>query len=55
MRKDKSFYNFNPCDLFFKLHKSCLFKNMINYYHPSIELIILSFLNTGAQKNMIQF
>ena len=44
MRKYRSFYNFNPCKLFFKQHKSCFFKNMINHRHSSIELIILSFL-----------
>ena len=55
MRKYRSFYNFNPCNLFFKQRKSCLSKDMINHHHPSIELIILSFLNTSTQKNMIQF
>ena len=55
MRKYRSFYNFNPCNLFFKQHKSCLLKDVINHHHPSIALDILSFLNTGTQKNMIQF
>ena len=44
MRKYKSFCNFNPCDLFFKQHKNCLLKDMINHHHSSIELIMLSFL-----------
>ena len=55
MGKYRSFYNFNPCNLFLKQDKSCLLRDMINHYHPSIELIVLSFLNTGTQKNMIQF
>ena len=50
MSKYRSFYNVNPCNLFFKQHKSCLLKDMINHRHPSIELIILSILNTGTQK-----
>ena len=49
------FYNFNPCNMFLKLDMSCLLKDMINHHHPSIELITLSFLNTGAQKHMMQF
>ena len=55
MKKYRSIYNFNPCNLFFKQHKSCLLKYMINHHHPSIELYMLSFLNTGTQKSMIQF
>ena len=54
MKKYRSFYNFNPCNLFFKQHKSCLLKDMIHHHHASIELIILNFLNTSTQKNMIQ-
>ena len=55
IKKCRSFYNFNPWNFFFKQHKSCLSKDMINHHHLSIELIILNFLNTGTQKNMIQF
>ena len=55
MGKYRSFYNFNPCNLFLKQDKSCLLKDMINHHHPSIELILLNFLNTGTQKNMMQF
>ena len=36
--------------LVFKQHKSCLLKDVINHHHPSIKLIISSFLNTGTQK-----
>ena len=50
MSKYRSFCNFNPYSLFFKQHKSCLLKDMINHHHLSIESIILSFLNTGTQK-----
>ena len=50
MGKYRSFYNFNPCNLFLKQDKSCLLKDMINHHHPSIELILLRFLNTGTQK-----
>ena len=50
MRKYGSFYNFNPCNLLLKPDKSCLLKDMINHHHPSIELITLSFLNTGSFK-----
>ena len=50
IKKYGSFYNFNPCNLFCKQHKSCLLKDMIIHHHPSMELIILSFLNTGTQK-----
>ena len=31
MSKYKSFHNFNPCKLFFKQHKSCLLKDVINH------------------------
>ena len=55
MSKYRSFYNFNPCNLFLTLNKSCLLKNMINHHHPSIELITLSFLNTGTQKISYRF
>ena len=41
--------------LILKQQNSCLLKDMINHHHPSIELIILNFLNTGKQKDMIQF
>ena len=50
MSKYGSFCNFNSCNLFLKLDKSCLLKDMINHRHPSRELIALSFLNAGTQK-----
>ena len=32
MGKYRSFYNFNPCNLFLKQDKSCLLKDIINRF-----------------------
>ena len=55
MSKYRSFYNFNPCNLFLKQDKSCLLKEMMNYHHPSIEINYIELFEYRCTKNMMQF
>ena len=44
MRNYRSFYDFNPCNLFFKQHKSCLLKDMINHHQSFNRIIYIELL-----------